>query len=505
VRLPPYTQFIRNWQSYGLSPGQVSAIADSYVKCHNGTKPLASDIGHGLYGLWFEARQIDQLWDLAIRNPDEWVPWDMRWRQPKGPTRVENWMITDGLGPHLWYGATCMWTIQGMRHEPERFARNMEWNSVNGIDFVRLVGSIPGLPGEDDSWNVHGIDPRASDHWDTVSRAMDLNWNKGMRTMVTVLGNASQFKGRNARIDYFHQWADFLNERKEQVFLVEYVNEMCSTGLDTNEGYDEVARAVETWKQWSDIPVAPSSPGGPGDGRSSKEALRYLYSFRAARSADVATCRLDKDDREERYRLCRQGWSYYNEVHELGLPSCWTNTEGRGPGFSVTQESDPERLTMDTIVGYLGKAAAGLFHCNAGVRGDSNYWEHETAEQTVQSVLGARKILPQHLPSGDCVNTGRARHPYGDSLKDQIWQGLNDNAPGCIRCYANVVDEVAVVVPLGIRYKITPRAQYPMRIKTYTYSGQLIGEKDVPAGHECSVSGNEDGVGRSFIQIITRR
>ena len=388
-----------------------------------------------------------------------------------GINHLCNHAFCDDGGAYPALGATLFWAHNGYRTTPDQLNANLAWvKDELGADYIRALGMVGIQPW----WEGRVIDPKSPDYWTTVVSLTQLAYRQyGLRVQWTLFGDGQvMLPDKAERQAYVEKFADVIadNGLAPMVFGIELANEYWQNGFsDTHEGRLELrdlARRLDARlasRGIGSIPIALSTPVGvAGDSPTTCDETKDLY---AGSAADYITDHFSRETRliDGPWRHVRQPWGW-DECGIAGLAA--SNNEPMGPGSSVAEETNPERIVAAYLTSEIAGVGAYVYHSNAGiwggVRGVANLWEEVNAGQIASALRAARRNLPGDLANGRRTRHGLADFPFlgsfgcGTTGCAQIWP---DGSPtGVVRIYATQIGNDFYANPIGIRgnVRLTP-------------------------------------------------
>jgi len=398
-------------------------------------------------------------------------------------------VMRDGSEDYTPIGFTMMWAMWACRNNENKYRQNLNYMKALGLfSYVRILTNLTDEANTNtDYWDGQGVNPSDADYSQTLLEVIDTNWEFGFRTEVTILGSCESYSSMNNqsnRIAHVKRICNLLQEKQEYIQLIEIANEAFNIGLDS---FSDLAELVRIAKDTGiNVPIAASSPQGGGD----EENINTLFKGQDC-PADITTIHFARKHGDDNYRHCRQPW--HPQHWDSSVPDFFSSNEPRN-----LHEADyhPELIAMDFANTLLCGGGTFVMHCNAGVRGDKNFWDVPNMEEICQALRNVKEILPANLPNGVRANHHWPSHPF-DGLIGKIWPDGNSET-GCVRCYASKQDNIWWVIPLGIRGHLEYIPKKNMAIEVYNpvESYAPIEVFPAPAGLICKL---EDKVARSYI------
>ena len=111
---------------------------------------------------------------------------------------------------------------------------------------------------------------------------------------------------------------------------------------------------------------------------------------------------------------------------------------------------------------FVSQLSAYVYHSRAGIRGDVNLWDEERADEIALGLQQLKRYLPVDLPNWERQGHRSPRHPFAPSLDDQFW--TEGRTEGIVRAYGTTSGNQFLVVPIGVRGKVTLVPQYRMSL-----------------------------------------
>jgi hypothetical protein len=329
-------------------------------------------------------------------------------RPRPGVVRLQGRAFADDEGPFLATGATLFWAVWGWQQDRERLTRNFDALASRGVDYVRVLGVVGPLSG----WSDRAADPRVP-HFDAaIAGVTDLAYSRGLRVEWTIFGGIDSVpteSDRSAVVDRFMKMAA---SRQQKIIHWEIANEAWGEGSATPITPGELRRLADQVRRRAPQPVATTAAnageGGCGAG------IQY------GEWTTIRTKHLDRASADD------EPWRYVLQPWQVRLcpppPAAWTNNEGKGPGSSVEQDSDPLRLSMYAALTWLAGGAGFVYHSGAGIRGradpsvdrPADWWDSPGFDRTLGGIRASRNLLPADLPNWagtDCTDR-EAQRPF---------------------------------------------------------------------------------------------
>jgi hypothetical protein len=403
---------------------------------------------------------------------------------PGGVPHLEGRALVDDQGPFLGLGATMMWAAWGYKHDRARLEANLQYLADHGFNYIRALGTV-GDPNGPDYWDDREIDPNWPDYPEVIAGLTDLAYDTyGLRMEWTLIGDGQfsvpTFESRQALVQTFLTMAA---GREHKILHFEIANESWQNGFGGEQGLADLRALSQMMKDQSPNLVAASAPPSA----TCDESLA-IY---AGDVADIATMHFDRDIAkvDGAWRPVRQPWE-----HQLcaGLP-VGSNNEPIGPGSSVAEDQDPQRLVAGAIATYVSGLPLHVYHTRAGIRGDDDIWNMAGADQFVH----VHALLPGDLPAWDLKNAHWDDAPFtvyagenGGLVPDTMWVDLGAPESGVVRAYGAVREPNFVVFPIGILGSVTVAPNRPMTFDViHPLSGEVLATHDLEAGVMVEISG----------------
>ncbi|GEM_PF-2021507 len=400
---------------------------------------------------------------------------------PQGLVRVQANSLTDDTGAFLGLGTTYMTAMWQARNNRELLRSDLRFFRQNGINYIRILAQVGG-----DYWrgldiapleqrNSDGIVPAWSDWTAQLQDLLDIVFEEGLRTEITIFGSAGDLTGgAGARQQVVEMVLSAIVGREHKVLMLEVANEGWQTGFPDAAGLLEMQSLGSLIAGATDVPVAITSNHG----------VNTLAETYAGTNADIATWHFSRDLGED------NGWG---PVHATwfadavpGVPPVSSN-EPIGPGSSVASEERPIRLVMAAAFAWVAKLPMYVFHTSAGVR----------HSQTFESMAGAtsfnhvRRIIPGDVASWVRHDAADSQSPFtiysgGQANRTSVQTGAGD---GCVRAIGARKGPELVFLPIGIggggltleaREAVTARVHNPL-------TGEIVQELSMTAGQQVTL------------------
>ena len=361
-----------------------------------------------------------------------------------GLTSLMGAAFADDGGTFPALGITLMWFLWGVKNDPVRLEKNLQWAVDHGVDYIRDLAMVGKLP----YWKDRVIDPTWSDYWERQKEGFELVLMFGLRREVVLFADAQvMMSSPNVRRQWVDTWATFVknNGYEDLVQHWEICNEHTHNGIDL----DEVRVLGRRQDAQTSIPVALSDTE-PRTG----EQLTKMYGHSGVQ---LATVHWDRDITKvcDGWRPVRKPWSY-REVQNG--PRAHSSNEPIGPGSSSFQEYDPVRIAAGYLCNVFCGGSAYVYHTSAGIRGQvkrdkpyavvANYWDERNAAAIGKKLKWARGLLPGDLPNWTAVNHHwiNPTHPFQDIV---IWP--DGHSHGVVRHYGRIGVGETWTMPMGVK------------------------------------------------------
>jgi hypothetical protein len=363
-----------------------------------------------------------------------------------GVPRAVGRAVVDDTGGFHPLGLTLMWTLQGLKHEPEHFKANAEWAASKGFDYVRLLTEVA-WPG---NRRIDPTQPEWSDWRELLGAALDILYDGlGLRTEITIRGKGTA----SDAIWLAQQVGDIVAaDRAHKVLNIETENEY-SVGGDVVGTL--AAMAGELARRVPNL-IALSSPGDAEE----------IYNESLRLGIKAMTWHSDRGDGDYKWRQVRQPYDF----KDYG-PLVVSNNEPPGPASSVATNSSPLQLAMMRAVGVMCGGAGFVLHTGTGVYGDgqahptagprpANFWEIDNIDAIVSAVRGVDALLPEGVENWRVANTQWVPpNPVAPLQPHHHWEG--DSGDGVNKAYSALSAD-GRWVPCGVRGHVRLTPSYPL-------------------------------------------
>jgi hypothetical protein len=385
--------------------------------------------------------------------------------QPRpGVVRVENRSFVDDDGPFLGLGASLFWAVWGYEHDRDRLRANFQYLADQGVDYVRILGVVGPT-----WWVDRTADPTSASWASSLEGAIDLAYEFGLRTELTIFGGIERAPTPEARRAIVNTVISIVSTRQEKIQHLEIVNEGYGTGWGgpLEPEAKDLATAIR-----AQLPHAVATTAPDTDPATMAFRMDAWYSGSAA---NLATFHLDRSYGDE-------GWRHVRQARDPSLfwGGAWTANEPIGPQSSVAQDDDPLRLTAAMVFTYVGQGAGYVLHTGAGIRGggledlqrgrSANVWEVPNVAAILRGMT-ARALLPGDLASWSFQNNNRQagrNHPFNvDHLVPLVEGGQ------LLRAFCAVSGTQFVCIPTRAKVPVPFEARYPM---AFTVHDPMSGE-----------------------------
>lgn len=404
--------------------------------------------------------------------------------RPGAAVGLDGNSLVDQDGPFNALGATMMWAAWAYKFDRPRLEANLAFLRDHGYDYIRALGVV-GDYDAPDYWDGREIDRRWPDYPEVIAGLTDLAFDTyGLRVEWTIFGDAQlNTPDPGDRLALVDQFLAMSKGREHKILHFEVANEYWQNGFDGDQGLAELRALTQHIKDASEILVAASAPAG-------YECEADILAVYGGDVADLATIHFDRDvwKVEGSWRPVRQPWEH---GFCAGVP-VGSNNEPIGPGSSVAEENDPERLVAAAIVTHIAGLPMYVFHSNAGVRGDSDLWEMPG----VDAFVAMKSLLPGDLASWSAKNAHWDDAPFvvyagagGQLHPDTMWVDLESPESGVVRAYGSVKGSDFFVFPIGILGEVimAPRKDAAFDVVD-PLTGEVLAQEVRAAGEQFSVS-----------------
>jgi hypothetical protein len=309
----------------------------------------------------------------------------------------------------------------------------------------------------------------------------------GLRIEWTLIGdgqkNLPNESDRYALVDRFLAMSQ---GREEKIMHFEIANEAWQNGFEGDEGIAQLRALSSYMKDNTDILVAASAPAGV-----TCEEYELVY---GGGVADLATIHFDRNNWfvDGAWRPVRQPW----ELEYCGDVPVGSNNEPIGPGASVAEENDPQKLVAAALATYVSNLPLYVFHTRAGIRGDFDIWDMPG----IASFVHVSALLPPDLSSWTRQNAHWATSPFrvystdssGALHGDEMWPDLADPIGGAVRVYSDTNGGAFFSLPFGILGTLVLEARNDCTFDVFDpMTGNLVSSHTLLAGEQVELAGYE--------------
>lgn len=393
----------------------------------------------------------------------------------KGLVRMRDRTFTDDDGDYLPLGTTLFWAGWGYDQDRDRLEANLKWIKDQGIDYIRVLGTVGDPLDANDSWHDRAMGTFMPNYNEVIAGVTDLAYDKyGLRIMWTLFGGSPYTETAAARTDVVNRFVQMSRGREHKIQFWECANEASENGFDV----DFIRNCGQVLRNNTPVLVSLSSAqhlGAPGyiDGP------QHLCTMHLERSTSGTG---------GVWRPIRQPWEGWQVE---GCDGKWANSEGVGPGSSITSNSDPLQMSMYAGLTWLSGGGTFVLHSGAGVLGKpfdaptghrpANVWEQPNIEPILAGIRSVRSQLPLDLPNWERQNSNSNFPNY--PFETEAIQDLIDNGEQLLRAFATIRDGRFYLMPLVAKVAIPFQAKYAMRLRVYEpLTAQLAHDVNLDAG-----------------------
>nr|HPK02976.1 hypothetical protein [Candidatus Sumerlaeota bacterium] len=454
------------------------------------------------------------LWDSGLlESPNDWI-WSGKlpqqtpayaavrlgnlcgvgpWSEPVGPfnldrgyepqeadtVRLVGAVLVDNQGPFLGLGASYFQAMRRCKYDRDRFESDLSFLAANEFRYIRILSMVgwyeawQGLEIAPVSFNNRANVPVAAweDYWQQFRDCIDIAYEHGLRTEVTIFADAQMMPDKADRIAHMDTMLENLVGREHKVILLEVGNEAWQNGFSGAQGRADLREFGQYLAERTEIPVALSAPDDISDA-----GINLLYSGSAA---DIATVHFTRDLAPD------AGWAPVYDIYRTGLVDVppMSSNEPIGPGASVNSENDPVKLVMAAVYAWAAGLPMYVFHCEAGVFGSSTF----EGTPAIDAYDHLDDILPPDL-SGWARNNGIMPDSpfitYCEGQPDTPWSAVPGANDGVIRNNGatNGCDFIALpIAVLADGVELEPRRPMALNVH-HPLTGEIVDTKTLAAG-----------------------
>lgn len=365
----------------------------------------------------------------------------------QGKVALEGRALRDDGGVFNGLGVSYFQALRRVKTDRERFLSDVRFLASCGFQYMRVLTMV----GHHRVWKDREIAPAAfknregeiveawPDYWEQLAAMIDLAYEAGLRTQLTVFADAQGIMpDKAARREHLRRVIEVTKGREHKVILIEIGNEAWQNGFPGKEGIAELRALGRQAKEQTDILIALSAPDGQ-----TNEALLELYE---GSGADIATEHFSRDIRAE------GGWQPVRDVFRVNsapaLPPVSSN-EPIGPGASVASENDPLRLACAGAYAWMSGLPMYVFHCHAGVTGEDAFEDTpglRTASQPLRLLPGGIGNWPRGEGKENTAPFTLFAHGVPDAWRTDAPQARS----GVIRLLFCAKDNDFYALPVGL-------------------------------------------------------
>ena len=372
--------------------------------------------------------------------------------QRSGIVRPQGRAVEDATGAFYPLGLSFFWSMQGAKHERERYLENVAWSASHGFDFHRLFTEV--------AWEGHlRIDPTLpewADWHDILRFVIDECYERGLRSQLTL-------RGKGTSVNHLWLAAEvgkiITAGRAHKVILCEMENEF-SNGGDPLSELSDMAQELDHLPNM--LALSAPAAGNADEAELVKWESRQI-------GLESFPRHLERGGGDWKWRQVRQAWDFHNDAPFVG----WNN-EPPGPASSVETNTSPLQLAMMRAVSIMCGAPGFVLHTGTGVYGDGkpgstgprppNFWEIDNIDAIVSAVRGIDALLPAGLPNWTAANTQwEAPAPVAPFQPHDHWEGDAEKT-GVNKAYAALAPDGRVIqMPCGVRGFVRLTASYALQ------------------------------------------
>ena len=413
-------------------------------------------------------KQVGRSWDQGVINQAKWraiheqdrfgsltsiceaiqpvssPPSTPDYRPLHGDMEIDNHVMKDDEGHFLLFGVSAFWCPWAVKNNIGYLHRMTDWAVQSGMNYVRWFGAH--------DWEG-GLSPdNTPDYFAVMEHTITALASRGLRSQITLFSRYSMVGNKDE--EYIRQWADIINNHKNEVCLVEIANEW--NHLDNGWSDSEIRNLGAMFRERCSVPLALS--GAAGETWEDKEhRTSELYNDTPV---DVVTCHYARKDNthEGPWRWVRQPWH-----SRYGIKGC--------PDFVVDNEHQRwdrsnggriiEVATSAPVVAYIAGCGMTAHHDNYGVRNNRGEYAQDSNADALQKVFSSvMPMLPSDLPNWTAtrVGDGGGPHPF-PSLIHQHWSFEGSLDHGVSRAFAAVNQDKFVMALTGVKNHVTLNEQ----------------------------------------------
>ncbi|MBI4606341.1 MAG: hypothetical protein HY721_30620 [Planctomycetes bacterium] len=427
--MSPSTRLLGAWAFLGLVPAEAGLVLDDALQ---GSTKGARSGGAFVAGGWRVSGKDDGVHGV----------------QPgPGLVRLAGNALADHRGPFLGLGVTYFSALRIARTDRARLLADIDFLRSRGFNYVRVLSMV----GWNSSWQGLEIAPVSftsqngtfvpawPDYWSQLRDLIDIAYDHGLRTQVTIFADAQLMPLKSARIEHLRVLLENLAGREHKVILLEVANEAWQNGFPGDQGTADLRELGKYLADRTQVLVALSAPPG-----GTNAALTDLY---AGSAADIATEHFTRD-----VRTVEGGWLPVRDPWRVelaaGVPPVSSN-EPIGPGSSVAEERDPIKLAMAAVFAWGANLPMYVFHSRAGIRS----LEPFQGQPGIDAYVHLAAILPPDLPSwlrNDGLEPSAPFTVFADDQPGKHWPELASPRSGVVRNTGKIKGSEFVCFPIGI-------------------------------------------------------
>ncbi len=318
--------------------------------------------------------------------------------EPQGQARLYGLALGDARGPVNYQGATLFCAPALDQLDRPKLDRQFDTLSTDGFTHYRSVHTLGGI-----SWLDRSLAPTRDNAFATVEMVKRAYRDYGLLAEHTLIGDVVVGIDSPAKREQFIRWyAEAIKGNEDKFLFVEIGNELVNNDKLSADETRYLGRLLKSLVP--NVLVALTAPAMWGPEKGGMWAShRELYENSGV---DVSTIHYERGwgDGGE--------WEYVYKPEEATVPDVrayWNrptcDNERKGPGASVSSDSDVVRQVMAMAFDYIAGNAAGNHHDAVGLRlggdWDKDRLPHELAQSPTWAACAAGfRAIQSIIPAG---------------------------------------------------------------------------------------------------------
>ncbi len=436
---------------------------------------LLEEYHENLPNVLYHGIEVQLIKDVIVPPIDPPIPPVEPPSTPDGILWLNGSVLQDNNGWRFHIGTSFFAALWAYKYDNERLRTNLKWLADKKIfSYIRVLGCVGPY-----GWSDRTVDPAWENYYADVSGLTDLVSSYGMRTQWTVIGDEHLVDNEQKRLDLINGFGNVLTNQREQLELLEVINEYYIKGLSKNE----IRTLGKILKNHLNVPTALSAYD-----------IQINDDLYTNSSADILTIHLDRNTSGTggTWRPVRQPWEVQFIEHK---PRAWFSNEPCGPQSSIYSETDPLRIAMSAAVVQLCGGAAYTLHTGAGIRFGgkedlavgraANFWEVPNIDAICNALRNVLELMPSDIANWSRHNSNGNYPDYPfDTNALQPYLLRED----FLRAFCAIRGDEFVFLPIRVQRDVPFTARKKMFLEVFEVLGKSkISEHTLDAGRTFTI------------------